>query len=111
MLSKTQIDSFQTNGFLRLEQVYPPDEIQAMSTDLTQVMQTFANWNAAWRGDWRKEYLTEGEDQGPVLVAIHELHHYSAPWTRAITKPALADAIGSLLESDAVEIHHSTLHA
>jgi ectoine hydroxylase-related dioxygenase (phytanoyl-CoA dioxygenase family) len=111
MLTESQVAFFQENGFLRLEQVYSPDEIQTMSDELNYIMETFANWNAGWRGEWRKEYLKEEEEEKAVLVAIHELHHYSAAWTRALTKPELADAIGTLLDSDCVEIHHSTLHA
>ena len=111
MLTQAQIDIFHRNGFLRLEQVYSPAEIRAMSDELDEVMRTFANWNAAWRGPWRKEYLDETDAQRAVLVAIHELHHYSAAWTRALTKPELAEAIVALLNSEAVEIHHSTLHA
>jgi ectoine hydroxylase-related dioxygenase (phytanoyl-CoA dioxygenase family) len=51
------------------------------------------------------------EDQKAMLVGMHELQHYSAAWTRALTKPELADVVGTLLKSDAVEIHHCTLHA
>ncbi|HYN87553.1 MAG TPA: phytanoyl-CoA dioxygenase family protein, partial [Ardenticatenaceae bacterium] len=59
---------------------------------------------------WRKDYLDEGAEP-PVLVAIHELHHYSAAWTQALFKPALADAIAALIDTDVLELHHSTLHA
>src|SRR3989304_2831060 len=111
MIDQAQVDFFNENGFLRLEQVYPPDELQAMSDDLNQIMQTHANWNAAWRGPWRKEYLETEEEQKAVLVAIHELHHFSGAWTRALSKPDLAEAIAALLGSEVVEIHHSTLHA
>jgi len=111
MLTKEQVEFFKENGFLRLQQVYSPDEVRAMSDELYYVMETFANWDAAWRGPWRKEYMDEEEDKKATLVAIHELEHYSAAWTRAITKPELADAMGALLETDAVELHHVTLHA
>ncbi len=111
MLTQSQIDFFNENGFLRLEQVYPPDEIGQMTEDLGTIMQTHAKWEAGWRGAWRKEYMDEEEDKNALLVHIHELHHYSAAWTRAVTKPELADAIAQLLPSDSVEVHHSTLHA
>ena len=111
MLTQAQIDFFNANGYLRLEQVFPPDELARMSDDLNGIINTFADWGAAWKGEWRKEYLEEEEIQKPVLVAIHELHHYSAAWTQGLTKPALADAVGTLMGSDCVEIHHSTLHA
>ena len=111
MLTQDQVDFFNENGFLRLEQVYPPAELERMSDDLNQIMQTFANWESAWVGPWRKDYMEEDENKKAVLVAIHEMHHYSAAWTRGLTKPELADAVAQLLDTDCVEIHHSTLHA
>ncbi len=111
MLTPAQIDFFNENGFLRLEQVFTPAEIQQLSDDLKYLMDTFAHWEGGWRGSWRKEYMEADEDQKAVLVHIHELHHYSTAWMRAITKPELAEAIGALLPSDSVEVHHSTLHA
>lgn len=111
MLTQSQIDFFNENGFLRLEQVFSPDEIAVMSQELTQVMESFANWNSAWRGPWREDYMEEEVNQKALLVGMHELHHYSAAWLRAITKPELAADIAKLLGSDVVEIHHNTLHA
>ncbi len=111
MLTQSQIDYFNENGFLRLEQVYSPEEMEAMSRELMQVMETFANWNAAWRGPWRKDYMEDEENQKAMLVSIHELQHYSSAWMRALTKPELAADIAALLGSEAVEIHHNTLHA
>jgi len=111
MLTQAQIDFFNEHGFLRIEQVYSPAEIGRMSDELAYMMETFAIWEGGWRGAWRKEYMEAEEDQKAVLVHIHELHHYSAAWMRAITKPELAEAVGALLPSDSVEVHHSTLHA
>lgn len=111
MLTQAQIDFFTENGFLRLEQVYPPDELKQMSEDLYYVMETFANWEAAWRGPWRKEYLTDEEEKKVRLVAIHEMQHYSAAWARAITNADLGESIAKLMDTDCVELHHCTLHA
>ena len=111
MLTQSQINFFNENGFLRIEQVYSPEEISRMSEELNTIMQTFANWDAGWRGEWRKDYIEKEKEQKSVLVSIHEMQHYSAAWTRALTKPELADSIGDLLDSECVEIHHSTLHA
>ena len=98
MLTQEQIDFYHENGYLRIEQVYPPDELARMSDDLNYVMQTFATWEAAWKGPWREKYLTAEEEKKVTLVAIHELQHYSAAWTRAMTKPELADKLAQLLE-------------
>ena len=110
MLTQQQIDFFNENGYLRLEQVFPPAELASMSSDLNEIINTFADWGAAWKGEWRDDMM-KAESKKAVLVAIHELHHYSASWTRGLTKPELADAVGTLLGSECVEIHHSTLHA
>lgn len=111
MLTQDQINFFQENGFLRLEQVYPPEDLEKMQEELDYVIRTFANWNAAWQGPWRKEYMSEEEDRKATLVAIHELQHYSSAWARAILNPRIAEAIATLMETDAVELHHVTLHA
>jgi phytanoyl-CoA hydroxylase len=111
MLTQAQIDFFNEHGFIRLEQVYSPAEIKQMSDELAFMMENFATWEGGWRGAWRKEYMEEAEDKQSVLVYLHELHHFSSAWMRAVVKPELAEAIGELLPSDSVEIHHSTLHA
>jgi len=111
MVTPEQVEFWNENGFLRLEQVYPPDELKQMQDELLYIMETFANWGAAWQGPWRKHYLKEEEDSKAILVAIHELQHYSAAWTRAITKPELAESVARLMDTDVVEIHHCTLHA
>ena len=112
MLTPEQVEFFNTNGYLRVEQVFPPDELARMSADLNVIIDTFADWGAAWKGEWLKEYMQE-EDAAKkaVLVALHELHHYSASWMRGLTKPEMADAAGQLMDTEFVEIHHSTLHA
>ena len=111
MITQSQIDFFNENGFLRLEQVFSPTEMEVLSRDLMQVMETHANWHSAWRGPWRKEYMEEEVNQKAQLVSIHELQHYSASWMRALTNPDLGADIAALLGSEAVEIHHNTLHA
>jgi len=111
MLTDEQIASYHENGFIRLEQVYDPSELRQMSEELDYVIRTFASWEAAWRGPWRKDYMDEQEDRKATLVAIHEMHHYSAAWARAILQPRLVDALSQLLGSECVELHHTTLHA
>jgi len=111
MLTREQIQSYHENGFIRLEQVYDPLELRQMSEELDYVIQNFANWGAAWRGPWREKYVSADEDQKATLVAIHEMHHYSAAWARAILQPRLVEPLSQLLKSECVELHHTTLHA
>jgi len=111
VFTPVDVEFFKEHGFVRLRGVYPPEMLARMREDLEYIMETFANWQAAWRGPWRKQYLTEEEDEKAQLVAIHELQHYSATWTHAITDPGLADAVAAVMDTDVVEIHHCTLHA
>ncbi len=67
MLTQQQIDFFNENGFLCVEQVYSPAEIAQLSTDLSYMMDTFAFWQGGWRGAWRKEYM-EAEEDGPATA-------------------------------------------
>ncbi len=110
-LTQEQVEFFQEKGYLHVPEVYSAEELEEMRGELDYVMETFANWEAAWRGPWRKEYMDEEEDQQATLVAIHELPNYSAAWTRAVTKRELGNAVGAVLETDTVELHHVTLHA
>ncbi len=109
--SQEDVEFFQENGFVRLRGVYPRPQLKRMRDELSYVMESFANWDAAWRGPWRKEYLTDDEEPDAKLVAIHELQHYSAVWTHAIINPGLADAVATMMDTDSLEIHHCTLHA
>jgi ectoine hydroxylase-related dioxygenase (phytanoyl-CoA dioxygenase family) len=113
MLTQEQIDFFNENGFLKVEQVYSAEEIAKMREDLAYMMDKFAFWEAGWRGDWRNDdqYMQADEEAKAVLVHIHELHHFSTAWMHAVTNPKLADAASDLLGTEDVELHHSTLHA
>ncbi len=103
---------FQDNGFVKLEQVFTPQEVQQLSDELDYIIYNFANWDSAWRGPWRKDYVDDPTLREQIkLVAIHELQHYSSAWARAILKPELTEAVAELLDVDALEFHHCTLHA
>ena len=43
------------------------------------------------------------------LTAMHDLHLYSAAWSRAVTNPRLASALAALIGPN-VELHHTTMH-
>ncbi|MCS7266398.1 MAG: phytanoyl-CoA dioxygenase family protein, partial [Armatimonadetes bacterium] len=62
-VSEEQKRFFQDNGFLRLEQVFSPEEVEQLSEELNHIIYNFADWNSAWRGPWRKEYVDD-----PTLV-------------------------------------------
>ena len=109
-LTQEQKDFFDANGFLRLEQVFSPAEVDALSRELDEVIHTFCVPSRGWEGPWRKHYLKGDEELKAQLVAIHELPYYSAAWARAVLKERLVEAVSDLIGPE-VELHHVTLHA
>jgi hypothetical protein len=103
---------FEENGFLRLEGVFKPQEVGELSQEVDYIIHNFADWNAAWRGEWRKEYVDDPTEVEKVkLAAINDFHGHSAAWMRAILNPELVGRVSELMGADTLEFHHTTLHA
>src|SRR5262245_37195420 len=109
MLTKAQIDFYNEQGYLRIPQVFSPEEIDAMSDDLDWMIDTWAFKDQGWTGPWRKKYMDADTEKKSKLIALHDLQYYSAAWARAVTKASLCQAMSQLLGPE-VELHHSTLH-
>jgi len=106
LLRPEQREFYETNGFLRVENVFSPAEIARLSEELEYIMQVWAAPGRGWEGPWRQKYLTAEQEQKSQLTAIHELQSYAAAWARAIVNPRLADAVADLI-GPGVEFHHS----
>ncbi|HZT44485.1 MAG TPA: phytanoyl-CoA dioxygenase family protein [Chthonomonadaceae bacterium] len=109
MLTSEQIGFYMENGYLRIPQVFTPEEIQAMSRDLDQVIQDWAVHNEGWIGPWRQVYMRPEVEQRSKLIHLNDLHFYSETWCRAVLHPRLTEAMVDLL-GPCVELHHTTLH-
>lgn len=109
MLSQSQIEFFNENGFLHIPQVYTEDEINALSDDLDRLIQDWSITDQGWTGPWRAAYFDENLDKQVKLTAMHDLHLYSSAWAQGVTNPELGKAVSQLLNSS-VELHHSTMH-
>ncbi|MBM4437464.1 MAG: phytanoyl-CoA dioxygenase family protein [Actinobacteria bacterium] len=110
VLSRAQVEFYQTNGFLRVEQVFTDAEVRDLSAELERLMHEWAVEGPGWKGPWRLAYLTAAEDAQAKLTAMHDLQFYSEAYVRAVTNPTLAGIVADLLGPN-VELHHSTLHA
>lgn len=51
---------------MRLEQVFSPQEIEQLGEELDYIICNFADWNAAWRSSWRKDYV----DDPPLVERV-----------------------------------------
>ena len=105
-----QVAFFHEHGYLRLPGMFSPEETAALSQSLDWIIGAWATTSPGWSGPWRQQYMTPEVEKKAKLVALHDLQFYSAEWLHAVTNPRLAAAIGGLLRSDNVELHHSTLH-
>lgn len=110
MLTADQVAFYHENGFLRIEQVFDAQEVGALRDDLDWLIQTWANKDPGWSGPWRRAYMDEKTEAASKLIAMHDLHFYSQPWLRCVTKPAIGRMMSQLLEDGPVEVHHSTMH-
>ncbi len=109
-LTAEQVAFYREHGYLRIPNVFPAAEIDAMDRDLTTLMGTWASEAAGWSGPWRKVYMDDVTEKKSKLIAMHDLHFYAQSWCKAVVQNTLCDAMADLL-GDNVELHHTTLHA
>jgi phytanoyl-CoA hydroxylase len=111
MLSREQVEFFEENGFLRIPQMFTPEEMDDLEQHLDFIMDQWAVTEIGWTGPWRQVYMDPDTEKKSKLTSIHDLHFYSEAWLRAVSKPELAEAVAQLLPGPNVELHHTTLHA
>jgi len=109
VLTLEQVAFFHEHGYLHIPQVFTPQETDELADHLDWLIQIWASNAAGWTGPWRKVYMDEETEKKSKLVAMHDLHFYSQPWSRAVANPKLAGAMTDLLGPN-VELHHSTMH-
>ncbi len=109
MLTQEQIAYYHEHGFLRIPEMFTPEETNELSDELDRLVHDWAITDKGWSGPWRKAYMTAETEKKSKLTAMHDLQFYSAAWMRAVTHRKLAEAMHDILGSD-VELHHSTLH-
>ena len=109
MISKERGEYFWEHGYLHIPGVFTAEETDELSDEMNRMMSEWANRDAGWSGDWRKDYMDEETERKSQLVAMHDLWYYSSAWMRAVTNPRLVEAMTVLLGPD-VELHHSTMH-
>jgi ectoine hydroxylase-related dioxygenase (phytanoyl-CoA dioxygenase family) len=109
MLTNEQITFFNERGYLRIPEVFTPQETDELAVELDRLIREWATNEAGWTGPWRKVYMDDATEKKSTITAMHDLQFYSAAWCRAVTKPRLAQAMSDLLGPN-VELHHTTMH-
>ena len=109
MLTQAQIDFYNEHGYLRIPQVYTPQETDWLADELDRLVEDWAFTSPGWSGPWRQAYMDPETEAQSKLTAMHDLHLYSEAWSMAVTHPKLTAAIADLIGPN-VELHHSTMH-
>jgi hypothetical protein len=110
VLSPEDVAFYHEHGYLRIPEVFSPEEIDLMADELDWQIGTWASKTPGWSGPWRRVYMDEATEKASKLIALHDLHRYSKAWCDAVTHPTLTGAMADLLGPN-VELHHTTLHA
>lgn len=109
-LTEEQVAFYHEHGYLRIPNVFTPEEMNALDRDLMYLIETYATDGAGWTGPWRKVYMDAATEKKSKLIAMHDLQFFCESWMRAVTNERLCDAMADLIGPN-VELHHSTLHA
>ncbi len=109
MLTDTQRQFYNEQGYLHIPQVFAAEEMDQMETHLEVLLKDWAQTDMGWTGPWRDAYMDAATAEKSKLTHLHDLHFYSEAWSRAMVSPRLVGALGELLGPN-VELHHTTLH-
>ena len=68
--------------------------------------------DGTWKGDWNsKSNSTQvGNNESTVVLSIHNVQNHAAIFTRMLLKDTLLDAVGALIESQDILLHHTKAH-
>jgi len=109
MLSATQVDFYQENGFLHIPEIFTASETQDLSEAMDRLVEDWSFTSPGWSGPWRQAYMDPETEAKSKLTAMHDLHFYDGAWARAVMNQRLVTALSDLLGPN-VELHHSTMH-
>ena len=82
MLSQEQIESYQDNGYLKVEGLVSSAETTELAADMVRIIEEWGEETIGWKGPWREHYLNEEERENTKAVFLHNPHFYSAAWGR-----------------------------
>lgn len=110
MLSKEQIDTYHSDGYVKVESLFSPDEVTALSGDMVRIIEEWGEQTIGWKGPWRDRYLADEERQNTKAVFLHNPQHYSGVWGRVIFHEKMLSCVTDLV-GNSVQWHHTVLHA
>ncbi len=110
MLSSDLVTRYRDEGYLLVEGIFRPDELDRLEASFDQLMTrrlaAGAQLDATWGGArWRAREKAEQT----VVLHTHDLQAYCAEWTKALVHDRFTEVMSDLLGGSAVQLHHTKL--
>lgn len=110
MLSDEQVRRYREDGYLLVEGLFAPEELDRLEVSFDQLiarrLAAGAQLDATWGGvRWRAREQAERT----VVLHTHDLQAYCAEWTKALVQDRFTAAMSDLIGSPNVQLHHSKL--
>jgi ectoine hydroxylase len=99
-LTREQLDSYDTNGYLFFESLFSPDDVKALLDEVNSLKQQ--------RDDIDPEYVIREKDSGDIRSFFH-IHDYNPVFKALAANPKLAGAAEQILASK-VYLHQSRIN-
>src|SRR5688572_22325347 len=112
MLSEQQKLSYEENGYVILQNVFAPQEVDAMRAEIEAIGQRVKGEGASspvgggWGGEWRDKMDGACES---ALLSIHDMQFHSALFTRLLLDDRITAPVADIIGPN-VQLHHTKMH-
>ena len=98
MLSKEQVAQYREQGYLKIPQLFTPEETEELASEMVRVIEQWGQESIGWVGPWRDRYLDEEDRLNTRAVFMHNPHFYSAAWGRVLFHEGMIACVRQLID-------------
>ena len=114
MLTQDQIDFFNDNGYLVVEDAITPEQLQALRADFAAWVEESKSHEDAWgemvNGKPRFDVEKGHSSENPALRRINAPHEVSEAYFNAMADSGMVDMVADLIGPD-VKLHHTKINS
>ena len=114
MLTQDQINFFNDNGYLVVEDAISPEQLAALRADFASWVEDSKSHDGAWgemvNGKPRFDVETGHSAENPALRRINAPHEVSDAYFNAMADSNMADMVADLIGPD-IKLHHTKINS
>ena len=114
MLTQDQIDFFNDNGYLVVEDAITPEQLQALRADFAAWVEESKSHEDAWgemvNGKPRFDVEKGHSSDNPALRRINAPHEVSEAYFNVMADSGMADMVADLIGPD-IKLHHTKINS